>query len=273
MPQGTPNDDMNATEHNHATPVDAIILAAGKGTRMQSDLPKVMHEVGGRPMLHWVIDACRAAGADRIVVVVGFKGDLVRGSLAGATDIEFVEQTEQLGTGHAVDQARAAFGDRGTHDVFVLCGDGPLIRTETLSTLLQTHRGTTAEATLATAQIENPSGYGRILRDAAGDFERIVEQKDATPEQLEIGEVNPSYYCFRAGPLFDRLARTGNDNANGEYYVTDVFGIARQDGARVAVVDAVPAEDVLSINDQEQLAIVDEIIRVRHGINSSETDA
>ena len=264
---------MNSSEQQHATPVDAIILAAGKGTRMQSDLPKVMHEVGGRPMLHWVIDACRAAGADRIVVVVGFKADLVRASLADATDIEFVEQTEQLGTGHAVDQAREAFADRGAHDVFVLCGDGPLIRTETLSTLLETHRDTAADATLATAQIEDPSGYGRILRDAAGDFERIVEQKDATPEQLEIGEVNPSYYCFRAGPLFDRLARTGNDNANGEYYVTDVFGIARQDGSRVAVVDAVPAEDVLSINDQEQLAIVDGIIRARHGIKSSEIDA
>lgn len=264
---------MNASEQQHAQPVDAIILAAGKGTRMQSDLPKVMHEVGGRPMLHWVIDACRAAGAERIVVVVGFKGDLVRTSLADATDIEFVEQTEQLGTGHAVDQARAAFAERGGHDVFVLCGDGPLIRTETLATLLETHRNAAADATLATAQIEDPSGYGRILRNAAGDFERIVEQKDATPGQLEIGEVNPSYYCFRAGPLFDRLARTGNDNANGEYYVTDVFGIARQDGAGVAVVDAVPAEDVLSINDQEQLAIVDGIIRTRHGLKPSETDA
>ncbi|MAH65809.1 MAG: hypothetical protein CMJ27_05400 [Phycisphaerae bacterium] len=264
---------MNASEEQHPQPVDAIILAAGKGTRMQSDLPKVMHEVGGRPMLHWVIDACRAAGAARIVVVVGFKGDLVRDSLSDATDIEFVEQTEQLGTGHAVDQARAAFADRGGHDVFVLCGDGPLIRSETLSTLLETHRNAAADATLATAQIEDPSGYGRILRDAAGDFERIVEQKDATPGQLEIGEVNPSYYCFRTGPLFDRLARTGNDNANGEYYVTDVFGIARQDGSGVAVVDAVPSEDVLSINDQEQLAIVDGIIRARHGINSSETDA
>ena len=268
---------MNASENHHpahhGNPVDAIILAAGKGTRMQSDLPKVMHEVGGRPMLHWVVDACRAAGAERIVVVVGFKGDLVRASLADASDIEFVEQSEQLGTGHAVDQARPAFADRGGHDVFVLCGDGPLIRTETLETLLATHRAASADATLATAQIDDPSGYGRILRDPAGDFERIVEQKDATPGQLEIREVNPSYYCFRAGPLFDRLARTGNDNANGEYYVTDVFGIARADGAGVAVVDAVPAEDVLSINDQEQLAIVDGIIRSRHRIATSETDA
>ena len=173
--------------------VDAVILAAGKGTRMQSDLPKVMHEVADRPMLHWVVDACRAAGATRIVVVVGFKGELVRASLAGASDIEFVEQTEQLGTGHAVDQARPAFATTPDHDVFVLCGDGPLIRPETLHTLLQTHRSAGADATLATAIIKDATGYGRIVRDADGGFSRIVEQKDATPEQLEICEVNPSY--------------------------------------------------------------------------------
>ena len=253
--------------------VDAVILAAGKGTRMQSDLPKVMHEVADRPMLHWVVDACRAAGATRIVVVVGFKGELVRASLAGASDIEFVEQTEQLGTGHAVDQARPAFATTPDHDVFVLCGDGPLIRPETLHTLLQTHRSAGADATLATAIIKDATGYGRIVRDADGGFSRIVEQKDATPEQLEICEVNPSYYCFQSGPLFQRLSRTSNDNANGEYYITDVFGLTREDDAIVAVVDAVPAEDVLSINDPEQLSVVDGIIRTRHNLPAAEQRA
>ncbi len=251
-----------SSPHEHPI-VDAVILAAGKGTRMQSDLPKVMHEVADRPMLHWVIDACREVGARRIVVVVGHRAELVKESLAEATDIEFAMQSEQLGTGHAVDQARSAFADSGGHDVLVLCGDGPLIRSETLHTLLETHRETDAAATLATAVIEDSTGYGRIVRDADGDFARIVEQKDASEAEQAIREVNPSYYCFKAGPLFERLSRTDNDNANGEYYITDVFGLARDDGDRVAVVDAVPAEDILSINDPGQLAEVDGILRAR----------
>ena len=256
-----------STEH---PPVDAVILAAGKGTRMQSDLPKVMHEVAGRPMVHWVVDACREAGAARIVVVVGHRADLVRESLADQADVEFVDQHEQLGTGHAVDQARNVLSDSPGHDLLILCGDGPLIRSETLDALLARHRESKAAATLATAIIEDPSGYGRIVRDGEGDFARIVEQKDANETELAIREVNPSYYCFQTGPLFDRLARTSNDNANGEYYVTDVFGITREDGHRVAVVDAVPAEDILSINNPDQLAEVDSILRSRLEATGSE---
>jgi len=252
------------TTPNDHPAVDAVILAAGKGTRMKSDLPKVMHQACGRPMVHWVVDACRQAGAERIVVVVGHMADLVRSSLADEPGVSFVDQTEQLGTGHAVDQAREVFADTPDHDVLVLCGDGPLIRAETLRTLLDTHRSTAADATLATAVIDDPSGYGRIVRDADGGFERIVEQKDATPEQLAIREVNPSYYCFRSGPLFDRLSRIDNRNANGEYYVTDVLGIARREGSTVSVVDAVPPEDVLSVNTPDQLAEVDAILRRRH---------
>ncbi len=244
-------------------PLDAVILAAGKGTRMQSDLPKVMHEVADRPMVHWVVDACLEAGASRIVVVVGHGADTVRESLAGRPGVEFVMQEDQLGTGHAVDQARESFASSPGNDLLVLCGDGPLIRTETLELLLDRHRKAGATATLATAVIEDPDGYGRIVRDDRGDFARIVEQKDASEFELAIREVNPSYYCFRSGPLFASLARTSNDNANGEYYVTDVLGIARENGDRVAVVDAVPAEDVLSINTLEQLAEVDAILRSR----------
>ena len=243
--------------------IDAIILAAGKGTRMQSDLPKVMHEVADRPMVHWVVDACRAAGAGRIIVVVGHRAELVRDSLGGEPDVEFVTQSEQLGTGHAVDQAREALASSPDNDLLVLCGDGPLIRSETLGLLLDRHRSTGAAATLATAVIDDPTGYGRIVRDEQGDFARIVEQKDASEAELEIREVNPSYYCFRCGSLFDRLSRTTNENANGEYYVTDVFGLSRSDGDRVAVVDAVPPEDILSINTPDQLAEVDRILRGR----------
>ena len=253
--------------------LDAIILAAGKGTRMQSDLPKVMHEVAGRPMINWVIDASRKAGARRIIVVIGHRGDLLRDELAGQDDIEFVEQSEQLGTGHAVDMARAAMADSPENDVFVLCGDGPLIRPETLDALLLKHTEDGAAATLATAIIEDPGGYGRIARDEAGNFDRIVEQKDATEEQLAIREINPSYYCFRSGDLFEQLSRISNDNASGEYYVTDVFRLLLDAGQGVSVVAAVPAEDVLSINTLDHLSEVDSIMRNRIGETATGSQA
>jgi UDP-N-acetylglucosamine diphosphorylase/glucosamine-1-phosphate N-acetyltransferase len=243
-------------------------MAAGKGTRMKSDLPKVMHEACGRPMVHWVVEAARAAGVDGVVLVVGHGADLVRSAFAHEAGpggfIRFAVQMPQLGTGHAVDQARPHFMPaRANDDVFVLCGDGPLVRPETLAKLLATHRSTSAAATLATSVIDDPRGYGRIERDARGDFRRIVEQKDATPEQLAIREVNPSYYCFQVGPLFEALARVDNKNASGEYYLTDVFELLLREGRRVAVVDAVPAEDVLSVNTPEQLAEVDAILTRR----------
>ena len=253
--------------------LDAIILAAGKGTRMHSDLPKVMHEVAGRPMINWVIDASRKAGAGRIIVVVGHRGDLVRDELAGQDDIEFVEQAEQLGTGHAVDMARSAMAGSADHDVFVLCGDGPLIRDETLDALRRKHIEDDAAATLATAIIDDPAGYGRIARNADGNFDRIVEQKDATEEQLGIREINPSYYCFRSGDLFEQLSRISNDNASGEYYVTDVFRLLLDAGQGVSVVAAVPAEDVLSINTLDHLSEVDSIMRNRIGETSTGSQA
>lgn len=242
----------------------AVVLAAGKGTRMQSDLPKVMHPVAGRPMVHWVVDAARAAGATRIVLVVGHGAELVKAEFAGATDVDFVLQSEQLGTGHAVKMAWPVLEPvAAAADAFILCGDGPLIRAETLATLLDLHRREHAAATLATSVIPEPKGYGRIVRDAQGRLAGIVEQKDATPDQLAIREVNPSYYCFRTDALLSALARVGNANASREYYLTDVFAILRGDGLTVAAVDAVPPEDILSINDPAQLAEVDAILRAR----------
>ena len=242
----------------------AIILAAGKGTRMKSDLPKVMHPALGRPMVEWVVDAARAVGCGKVVLVIGHGADTVRGHFAGHAGIEFVMQMPQLGTGHAVDMARPVF-ERGMlgEDVLVLCGDGPLIRAHTLETLLSVHRSTGAAATLATAVIPDPTGYGRIERDAKGGFLRIVEQKDATPAQLALREVNPSYYCFRTRELFDALRRVTNQNASGEYYITDVFELLLRDGHRVSVVDAVPPEDVLSVNTPAQLAEVSAILAGR----------
>ncbi len=248
--------------------LSAIILAAGKGTRMKSDLPKVAHEVAGRPMVNWVADACAAAGCTRIVVVIGYQRDVVKRCLAGfsapGVTVGYALQEEQLGTGHAVMCARDAMGPSlANHDVFVLAGDGPLIRKETLTKLLDRHRSTNSAATLATSVIADPSGYGRIVRSASGGFSAIVEDKHCTGEQKKIREVNPSYYCFDAAALFDALQRVKRNEASGEYYVTDVPSLLMGAGKRVEVIDAVPPEDVLSINTLEQLAEVDGVLRRR----------
>ena len=250
---------------NHRNP-QAIILGAGKGTRMKSDLPKVCHEVGGRPMICAVVDACLAAGCDRVVTVVGYKQELVRDALKSyGTTVEFAVQEEQLGTGHAVQSARKLFEGHaiGQTDAFVLCGDGPLIRKQTLATLLNLHRETKAAATLATATLEDSTGYGRIVRSSSCGFEAIVEQKNATPDQLKIREVNPSYYCFDVGSLFGALTRVTRNALTGEYYLTDVPALLLAEGRRVEIVQAVPPEDVLSINTLEDLANVDRIFRQR----------
>ena len=243
-----------------------MLLAAGKGTRMGSDLPKVCHPVGGRPMISAVVDACLEAGCSRVVVVVGYKQELVRAALAEyGGRVEFAVQDEQLGTGHAVMCAAGAYPEdaRDGLDLFVLCGDGPLIRPETLRTVLARHREAGASATLATSVIAEPAGYGRIVRDGRGRFVRIVEQKNATPEELRIREVNPSYYCFEAGAMFRALSGVKRDEVSGEYYVTDVFEKMLGEGLSVEVIDAVPPEDVLSINTPEHLAEVDRIYRER----------
>lgn len=267
---------------------DAIILAAGKGTRMGGDQAKVLFEVAGRPMVLWVIEACRAVGVERCVLVVGYQAEQViqaiadAGYVAGqpAEDgfvVTFVEQTEQLGTGHAAKMAAALYESSTDCNVFVLCGDGPLIRTSTLNQVLNIHAGAntndTAATTLATAILDDPTGYGRVIRDEQGGFDRIVEQKDGIPEQLAIQEVNPSYYCFRAGDLFGSLNQVDNNNKQGEYYLTDVPGLHKQQGKTVRVVDAVPAEDVLGINTQEHLAVVDATMRKRLAQSNSGTEA
>jgi len=250
----------------------AILLAAGKGTRMKSDLPKVAHEVAGQSMVEWVVEACIEAGCSRIVLVVGYQQEVIRAifkdfSAPGVT-LEFAEQPEQLGTGHAVRCAESLFARERSepgHDVFVLAGDGPLIRSETLSELLTRHRSRQASATLATSIIADSTGYGRIVRDGSGGFVGIVEQKNATPDQLAIREVNPSYYCFDAASLFRTLADVRRDAVSGEYYITDVPALMMQRGEIVEVIDAVPPEDVLSINTPEQLAEVGQILQRRIG--------
>jgi len=260
---------MNVASDSSTESLDAIILAAGRGKRLGGgDRAKVAHEVAGRPMIHWVVDACHGAGVTRCIVVVGHGGDEVRSILEDYDGVEFVEQTELLGTGHATMMAEPLFASQPNRDVFVLAGDGPLLRSQTLETLLKVHRDTGAAATLATALLDDPTGYGRIARDGAGQFDYIVEQKDASDEELAIREINPSYYCFQSDALFTSLKQVSSDNAQGEYYLTDVPGILKQQGRTVSIVDAVPPEDVMGINTPQQLAEVDAVLRRRHGLTT-----
>lgn len=258
------SDVLHNTDPTGQPAPQAVILAAGKGTRMgDGDLPKVLYPVADKPMLWWVVKACQDAGVSRCIIVVGYKSDDVRRSLDGIDGIEFVEQGDPKGTAHAAQVTRPLFEDQPATDLFVLAGDGPLIRTKTLARLLEVHRRRGAAATLATSVIDDPTGYGRIVRSADGGLECIVEQKDASPEQRQITEVNPSYYCFNTGSFFAALDEVKSHNSQGEYYITDVPAILKGHGKKVEVVEAVPSQDVLSINTQEQLKEVDAILRQR----------
>lgn len=240
----------------------AVVLAAGKSTRMKSNLPKVLHEVCGRPMLASVLDACREAGVGRIVVVVGHQKHLVIEAFASEPDLLFVEQTEQKGTGHAVQMAEPALA-QFDGDVLVIAGDMPLVRAETLRELLNARRAAGAAAAIATTLLDDPAGYGRIVRDDTGEFLGIVEDRDCTPEQRAIREVNPSYYCFERAALFDALRDVKPNNAKNEYYITDVLTILRQRGRRVIAPTQAAAEDATGINSRVELALVNRLLQRR----------
>ena len=247
-------------------PTAAVILAAGKSTRMKSDLPKVLHEVCGRPMLSYVLDACRDAGVERLIVVVGDRRELVMETYAHAQDITWVHQREQNGTGHAVMVCREALAGFAGH-VLVIAGDMPLIHSSTLQALQAEHEQAGRALTLATTVLDNPAGYGRITRDENGDLVAIVEHKDCTPEQLAIHEVNPSYYCFDRAGLFEALDKLTAANSQGEYYITDMVGILRREGLGTGAIHAVPQEDALGINSRIDLAEVNRVLqnRIQHG--------
>ena len=241
----------------------AVILAAGKSTRMITDTPKVLHEVCGRPMLAYVIDACRQAGVDELIVVVGYRKEEVLAAFADEPSITWLTQTEDRhGTGHALICCRQALeGFQG--NCLVLCGDGPLIRSEVISQLLSKHKQERATATLATASLEDPTGMGRIIRDEYGNFQGIVEHNDCTPEQLRLTEINPSYYCFNTPRLFEALDQIRPDNKKHEYYLTDTLGLMLQAGHKVVAITAVKPGDVLSINSRHDLAAVGNVMKHR----------
>lgn len=241
----------------------AIVLAAGKSTRMRSEVPKVLHEICGRPMLGYVLEACRDAGAREILVVVGHGQQRVRECFGGEGDLIWVEQAEQKGTGHAVQMCEQHLARRGEEAVLVVAGDMPLLRGAVLRALLEAHRSAGNAATVATAVLDDPTGYGRILRDGQGRFLGIAEDRDATDAQRAIREVNVSCYCFQPGPLLEALGEIRPDNAKGEYYLTDVLGVLRERGERVDAVALVPPEQALGVNTRADLAVISRLMQDR----------
>ena len=238
----------------------AVILAAGQGTRMKSNLPKVLHPVAGKPMLSHVVQTARALDALPIIPVIGHGADLVRSAL-GDEQLIFALQAEQLGTGHALQCAETALkGFAG--DLLLLCGDVPLLRGTTLQELLAHHRQSSACVSILTAQMADPTGYGRIIRGANG-VERIVEEKDATGTERQVNEINTGIYLFRAPEVFEFLQQLDNQNAQGEYYLTDVVAAACLAGERVEALLIDHAEEAMGINDRVQLAQAGILLRQR----------
>lgn len=238
----------------------AVVLAAGKGTRMKSERAKVLHEIAGRPLLFYPLQAARTAGCDKISVVVGHQGDEVAAALA-EQQVDCVWQTEQLGTGHALlCAADKLSGFSG--DLLLLCGDVPLLTAETVAQLLALHRREAAAVTVLTASLTTPQGYGRILRDGE-NVVSIVEEKDASEEQRAICEINTGTYIFDADFVFSVLPQLGKENAQGEYYLTDVVAAAAQAGRKTRALCLADCHEALGINDRLQLAEADGLMRQR----------
>jgi len=238
-----------------------VILAAGKGTRLKSKRPKVLHEIGGKPLLAHVIAAAgHVVAPEHIYVVVGHQADRVRTALA-STGVQFVEQTEQRGTGHAIQCARASVA--GYESLLVLSGDVPLIRAETIERMSRFHQAEHAAMTILSAHPGDPTGYGRIVRRAPGspEVDAIVEQKSLAPGQEKIGEINSGIYAFASAPLFAHLDKLTANNTHGELYLTDMAGILRAAGERVVAVEAENAAEVLGANTIAELVALDAAMR------------
>lgn len=240
----------------------AIILAAGKGTRMKSGLVKIMHPIGEKPMISWSVRAAKNAGADRIALVIGHQAEKVQEFFANDPDVFFAVQAEQLGTGHAAACAREALaGFSGT--VMILCGDVPLLRHETLVAMTAAHEERGAAVTVLTTQLADPFGYGRVVKREGGRIIRIVEEKDASPEEREITEVNSGIYCVDSGFLFTALAGLDCNNAQGEQYLTDIVKIAADQERLCLAFQTGDPDEVMGVNDRVQLAEAAAILRSR----------
>lgn len=239
-------------------PLSVVVLAAGQGTRMKSDLPKVLHVIGRDPLLIHVIKAAQAMDAANITVVYGHGGEQVQSALSDQ-DITWIEQTEQLGTGHAVEQAMPSIPDN--HTTLLLYGDVPLITTDTLKKLVVAAEQNALA--LLTAELENPTGYGRIVRDSAGKVQCIVEQKDATEEQLTINEINTGMLAVRSNELRQWVNRLDNNNAQGEFYLTDIVGFAVEDGVSINTTHPDSTMEIEGVNNKRQLAELERAYQLR----------
>lgn len=249
---------------NEQKTLDVLILAAGLGTRMRSNRAKVLHEIDNRPLINHVCLTATALAPRKIYVVIGHQGEDVRRAVLEELDDEhsaFVWQKEQLGTGHAVNSAREYLENEDS-TLLILSGDVPMIRAETLAALVQQHhhhRGKGAACTILTVKLDDPSGYGRVVRDDAGFFSKIVEQKDATDEEKQIKEINSGIYCFNTKKLFAALLRVSNNNVQGEYYLTDVPSLLRESGEDVSLYNHTDAREVAGINNRAELADLERI--------------
>jgi bifunctional UDP-N-acetylglucosamine pyrophosphorylase / glucosamine-1-phosphate N-acetyltransferase len=245
-------------------PIAAVILAAGKSTRMKSDTPKVLHEVCGRPMIEYVLEAARQAGATRLIVVVGHQADRVQAALSHHPDVEFALQAEQKGTGHAVMMCRDQLAD---HDgpVLVLTGDTPLLREASLQALLNVQQRHQAACVVGTARTEQNEGLGRIVRDSDGHFVRIVEQKDASPEELKIPEINTGCFAYDCRSLFEALARVRPNNRQQELYLTDCAEILRRADRTVVAACEFDVTEAMGVNTPQQLEEVEKTMHPQTG--------
>jgi bifunctional UDP-N-acetylglucosamine pyrophosphorylase/glucosamine-1-phosphate N-acetyltransferase len=238
-----------------------VILAAGKGTRMRSDLAKVLHRAGGRPLIEQVIRSCQPLKAAQILVVVGHQAEEV-GAVATHLGAQTIVQQPQRGTGHAMQVARRAIR-KSAKLAIVIVGDAALLRTETLAALLDAHRRGEAAATILSAEVPDPAGYGRIVRDAEGRVQAIVEEKSASPDQLAIREVNSAIYCFTLEKLWPCLSALRPDNVHREFYLTDAIALLRQRGEPVLAQIAPDSNEVLGCNTRADLAYADRVLRAR----------
>ncbi|TFG90186.1 MAG: bifunctional UDP-N-acetylglucosamine diphosphorylase/glucosamine-1-phosphate N-acetyltransferase GlmU, partial [Syntrophobacterales bacterium] len=240
----------------------AVILAAGKGTRMKSDLTKVLHPICGRPMVWYVAALARQVGAEKNVVVVGHQASMVMEAMAGE-DLIYAVQKEQLGSAHAVLQAgRALRGFDG--DVLILCGDVPLLLPATIEALLETHRSNKGAITVMTALLDDPGSYGRVVKNEAGEVLKIVEARDANEEEKAIKEINTGIYCAERSFLFDAVRKIGNVNTQGEYYFTDIFEIARRQQRRTGSFILRDPSEAMGINTIDDLKTAERIMKARY---------
>lgn len=229
-----------------------LILAAGMGKRMESDLPKVLHQLDNKALVEYVIDLARGVGSDRIILIIGHKRELVQ-EQTRLLDVEYAVQAEQNGTGHAVSMCKDMLKDYDG-DVLVLSGDVPLLTEQSVREALEVHQETDAAATVFTFAPEDPFGYGRIIRGETGEVLGIVEQKDATDQQKAIGEVNGGIYFFKSAPLWEALSKVSNKNASGEYYITDTVGLMRAEKHRVSAYLVKDPMEMSGVNSKPQLA-------------------